>query len=43
MLEPMSQKLLLAGAKVDVKIVEDARHVFQLDWENLEAWLGKLK
>ena len=43
MLEPMSQKLLLAGAKVDVKIVENARHVFQLDWENLEAWLGKLK
>ena len=43
MLEPMSQKLLAAGAQVDAAIVEDARHVFQLDWENLEAWLGKLK
>jgi predicted esterase len=42
-LEPMSQRLLAAGAEVDAAIVEGARHVFQLDWDNLEAWLGKLK
>ena len=41
--EPMSQKLVSAGAEVDAKIVEDARHVFQLNWENLEVWLRKLK
>jgi len=43
MLEPMSQRLLTAGAQVDAAIVEGARHVFQLDWMSLEAWLGKLK
>lgn len=43
MLEPMSQRLLTAGAELDAAIVEGARHVFQLDWDNLEAWLGKLK
>ncbi|MBL4728458.1 MAG: dienelactone hydrolase family protein [Gammaproteobacteria bacterium] len=43
MLESMSLRLLSAGAKVDAEIVEDARHVFQLDWESLEAWLNKLK
>ena len=42
-LETMSQRLLAAGAEVDAAIVEGARHVFQLDWDNLEAWLGKLK
>lgn len=43
LLEPMSQRLRAAGAEVDAAIVEDARHVFQLDWESLEAWLEKLK
>ena len=43
MLEPMSRRLRAAGAEVDAAIVEDARHVFQLDWDSLEAWLGKLK
>jgi len=43
MLETMSQRLGAAGAEVDAKIVEDARHVFQLDWVSLEAWLGKLE
>ena len=43
MLEPMSQRLLTAGAEVNAAIVESARHVFQLDWESLEAWLGELK
>lgn len=43
MLEPMSQRLRAAGAVVDAAIVEDARHVFQLDWKSLEAWLEGLK
>lgn len=43
MLEPMSQRLRAAGAGVDAAIVEGARHVFQLDWESLEAWLEELK
>lgn len=43
MLEPMSQRLLTAGAEVDAAIVEGARHVFKLDWKSLEAWLGNLK
>lgn len=43
MLGPMSQSLILAGAKVDAEIVEGARHVFQLDWNSLEAWIGTLQ
>ncbi len=43
MLEPMSERLRMAGAVVDADVVAGARHVFQLDWESLEAWLGKLK
>lgn len=43
LLEPMSQRLHSAGGEVNAAIVEDARHVFQLDWESLETWLGKLK
>ena len=42
-LESMTQRLRLAGAEVDSAIVQDARHVFQIDWESLENWLGKLK
>ncbi|GJM12697.1 MAG: hypothetical protein DHS20C12_11000 [Pseudohongiella sp.] len=43
LLEPMSSRLRTAGAEVDSQIVGSARHVFQLDWESLEAWLGKLE
>ena len=32
-----------AGANVDAAIVPDARHIFPLDWENLEAWLEKVQ
>ena len=32
-----------AGASVDAAIVPDARHIFPLDWENLEAWLEKVQ
>ena len=43
MLEPMSQQLLIAGAEVDADLVEDAKHNFLPDWNQLNAWLGKLK
>ncbi len=42
MLEPMTKRLSDAGASVDSEIVADARHVFQIDWESLEAWLAQL-
>lgn len=34
--------LQTAGAVVDAEIVSGARHVFKLDWDNLEIWLHKL-
>ncbi len=43
MLEPMTRKLSEAGAVVDSAIVGDARHVFQIDWDSLESWLGELE
>lgn len=43
LLEPMSERLRGAGAAVDAAIVPDARHVFQIDWVSLEAWLAELK
>ena len=43
MLEPMTKRLREAGAQVDSAIVGDARHVFQIDWDSLESWLGGLK
>lgn len=43
MLEPMTERLVAAGAEVDAQIVGDARHVFQIDWVSLEAWLDKLQ
>lgn len=43
LLEPMTQRLRAAGAEVDSAIVPEARHVFQIDWTSLEAWLAKLR
>ncbi len=43
MLEPMVERLRVAGAEVDSAIVKDAHHVFRIDWDSLEAWLDKLK
>lgn len=43
MLEPMARQLSLAGAEVDAELVNDSRHVFQIDWNKLEDWLQKLK
>jgi pimeloyl-ACP methyl ester carboxylesterase len=42
-LDDMKATLLDAGGKVDAAIVPDARHVFQLDWDNLESWLASLQ
>ncbi len=41
-LHAMAGKLTGAGAEVDAAIVADAKHIFQLDWDNLESWLNSL-
>ncbi len=43
MLGSMTKQLREAGAEVDSAIVEDARHVFPIDWSSLEAWLAELQ
>ncbi|MEX0962429.1 MAG: dienelactone hydrolase family protein [Pseudohongiellaceae bacterium] len=42
-LEAMSGRLRSAGAEVDSAIVQGARHVFQIDWTSLQAWLENLQ
>ena len=32
-----------AGANVDAAIMPEAKHIFRLDWENLEDWLQDLQ
>lgn len=39
-LDEVIARLEAAGAQVDAKLVPDARHVFPLDWEELEGWLS---
>jgi len=41
-LDTMVNRLQTAGATVDAAIVPDARHIFRLDWDNLESWLKQL-
>lgn len=41
-LDSMVARLRGAGAEVDAEIVVDAKHIFQLDWDNLERWLNTL-
>lgn len=41
-LDPMVARLRSAGAEVDAAMVADAKHIFQLDWDNLESWLNTL-
>lgn len=36
-------RLRAAGAAVDADIMPDARHIFRLDWDNLEDWLQNLQ
>jgi hypothetical protein len=42
-MDAMVQRLRGAGARVDAAIVADARHIFTLDWENLENWLENIQ
>ena len=39
----MEKKLRDAGGNVDAAIVVDAKHIFQLEWDNLENWLNGLQ
>ena len=32
-----------AGASVDAAIIPEAKHIFRLDWDDLEAWLQPLQ
>lgn len=41
-LDSMVERLHAAGARVDAALMPDARHIFRLDWENLESWLKTL-
>lgn len=38
----LAEALSAGGARVDAALVPDARHVFQLDWDNLHPWLEAL-
>jgi len=38
----LAEALRTGGARVDAALVPDARHVFQLDWNNLQPWLESL-
>jgi predicted esterase len=42
-LDAMTATLQEAGGRVDAAIVPDARHIFKLDWDNLESWLTGLQ
>jgi len=42
-LDSMTKRLRAAGAEVDSAIMPDARHIFRLDWDNLQIWLQKLQ
>jgi len=42
-MDAMVELLQLAGARVEAAIVPGARHIFKLDWDNLETWLTKLQ
>lgn len=36
------QALEAGNAKVDARLVEDGKHIFRLDWDELEPWLNLL-
>ena len=42
-LPEMTERLESAGAKLDAALVENARHIFRIDWDELEPWLNSLK
>lgn len=41
-LNSMATRLTDAGAEVNAALVPDARHIFTIDWEELEPWLKGL-
>jgi len=41
-LTQLEEKLLEAGAIVDAALVPDARHVFRLNWDELQPWIDAL-
>ena len=41
-LNEVTAKLETAGAKVNAALVPEARHIFKIDWEQLEPWLQSL-
>jgi len=42
-LPEMTKRLESAGANLDAALVENARHIFRIDWDELEPWLNSLK
>jgi predicted esterase len=42
-LEQTVELLHAAGANVDAAIIPNAKHIFPLDWENLESWLDTVQ
>ena len=32
-----------AGVDLDAAILDSAPHMFRMNWESLDAWLGKIK
>lgn len=42
-LESTAARLRSAGALVDAEVVAGAKHIFPLDWDNLENWLNALQ
>ena len=42
-LDEITAKLETAGAEVDAAVVPEARHIFKIDWDQLEPWLQKLR
>jgi len=41
-LQEITRRLQDAGAQVDARLVDGARHVFPLDWDELQPWLERL-
>lgn len=41
-LDNIAARLTSAGAEVNAALVPDARHIFTIDWEELDSWLDGL-
>ena len=38
-----AEALTEAGVDLDAAILDSAPHMFRMNWESLEAWLGKVR